>query len=355
MHINLVQFSTLCSILFLASCFNIEKKNNNKPSFEQNQASEKYGSGDIVFDALLDRQGNMWFTTSNDGVYKYDGKSFTNFRTEDGLCGEEIWAVMEGANGHLWFASENGLCKYDGNGFSQLSIPQNHKQSDWMSRYRIDPNQVCSLLEDSKGNIWIGTVGSGVYRYDGDQFENFLNYKGRLMPDSMHNNMISSIVEDTTGRIWFSSFSHGGVSRYDGKSFIHFDTTSGLCDNMVASLYQDERGRIWASTRNGGFGYFIGDSFDCVEQNDGSCSSHMVTLLEIENGLMFAASYARGQVCIYDGVSLQTWDVDSADSLLDIKCMAKDRNGYVWFGGRYGALWCFNGKQLIDYTDLKSS
>ncbi|HKB44073.1 MAG TPA: two-component regulator propeller domain-containing protein, partial [Chitinophagaceae bacterium] len=74
---------------------------------------------------------------------------------------------------------------------------------------------------DKKGNLWFGTDGGGVSRYDGKSFTNFTTAQG------LANGAVYSITEDKTGNLWFGT-DGGGVSRYDGKSFTNFTMTNGL-------------------------------------------------------------------------------------------------------------------------------
>ncbi len=59
-----------------------------------------------------------------------------------------------------------------------------------------------------------------------------------------------SILEDKTGNLWFGTYG-GGVSRYDGKSFTNFTDKEGLANNAVLNLLQDKQGNIWFGTRKG--------------------------------------------------------------------------------------------------------
>ena len=71
------------------------------------------------------------------------------------------------------------------------------------------------VSEDKTGNLWFGTQGGGVSRYDGKSFTTFSTTQG------LANNWVNNIVEDKAGNLWFGTLG-GGVSRYDGKSFILF-------------------------------------------------------------------------------------------------------------------------------------
>ena len=82
-------------------------------------------------------------------------------------------------------------------------------------------NSIACGYRDKTGNLWFGTLGGGVSRYDGKSFTNFTIAQG------LANNIVYSITEDKTGNLWFGT-SGGGVSRYDGKSFTNLTTSHGL-------------------------------------------------------------------------------------------------------------------------------
>ena len=102
-------------------------------------------------------------------------------------------------------------------------------------------NSIACGYTDSKGNLWFGTLGGGVSRYDGKSFTNFTTAQG------LANNIVYSIVEDKNGNFWFGT-SGGGVSRYDGKSFTNNTTAQGLANNTVWSIIQDKKGNFWFGT-----------------------------------------------------------------------------------------------------------
>ncbi|MEI6489410.1 MAG: two-component regulator propeller domain-containing protein, partial [Bacteroidota bacterium] len=71
------------------------------------------------------------------------------------------------------------------------------------------------MLQDKSGNLWFGTDGGGVSKYDGKSFTHFTEKEG------LSNNTVLSMLEDKSGNLWFGT-DGGGVSKYDGKSFTHF-------------------------------------------------------------------------------------------------------------------------------------
>ncbi|MES2592658.1 MAG: two-component regulator propeller domain-containing protein, partial [Bacteroidota bacterium] len=97
---------------------------------------------------------------------------------------------------------------------------------------------IAAGFKDSKGNLWFGTWGGGVSRYDGKSFTNFTMLQG------LANNTVLSISQDSKENLWFGT-SGGGVSRYDGKSFTNYTTAQGLAYNYVRSITQDSKGNLW--------------------------------------------------------------------------------------------------------------
>ena len=71
----------------------------------------------------------------------------------------------------------------------------------------------CSL-QDRLGNLWLGTTGQGVYRYDGKLFYTY------TVKEGLSSNSVWSILEDKVGNIWFGT--GDGICRYDGKKLSQF-------------------------------------------------------------------------------------------------------------------------------------
>ncbi len=105
---------------------------------------------------------------------------------------------------------------------------------------------VNSLLQDKAGNIWFGTYGGGVSKYDGKFFTNFTE------KEWLSNNMVLSMLEDKAGNIWFGTYG-GGISKYDGKSFFNFTEKEGLLNSFIMSMLEDESGNIWFGTLGGAY------------------------------------------------------------------------------------------------------
>ena len=157
---------------------------------------------------LLDKDGNLWFSISGEGVYRFDGKSFTNFTIRDGLCSNSVGPIIQDKSGNILFGTNRGICKFDGKVFINMPL--------------TDTLGITSLLEDREGNIWFGAIGKGIYRFDGKKLTNLLYTYEHPFFGQKSEKYISDILQDRNGNIWFSSWNGGGVWKYDGKSFKSF-------------------------------------------------------------------------------------------------------------------------------------
>lgn len=194
--------------------------------------------------------------------------------------------ILQDRKGNMWFASWQGIIRYDGEQFTNFTNKEGLKRA-----------RTFSLLEDSKGHLWFGTIGAGIYRYDGASFQHF------TIEDGLVSNAVTCITEDSKGNMWFGTLE--GISRYDGTTFHNLTTKDGLTDNDVNAIVEDENGMFWFAT--------------------------------------------RGTTCFYDGTEFTTFKKKDDSSFGNVRTIIKDSKGNIWLGGKDG-LWCYDGKLLINLT-----
>ncbi len=76
-----------------------------------------------VFYMTEDKAGNLWFSYGiNGGVTCYDGKTIKNFNNENGLCYKTIWCLTADREGNIWFMNrDKSLCSYNGKIFRSIT------------------------------------------------------------------------------------------------------------------------------------------------------------------------------------------------------------------------------------------
>ena len=104
-------------------------------------------------------------------------------------------------------------------------------------------SQVLSMCQDRFGNIWFGTNGGGVSKYDGNKFTTISE------SDSLANNVVFSITELKNGNLVFGT--NAGISIYNGKTFLNLTEKNGLPNNRVYKILEDVSRTVWVGTAKG--------------------------------------------------------------------------------------------------------
>ncbi len=278
------------------------------PKLIRTQGTDEYAN---VHCSLEDKNGNKWFGTTGEGLYKYDGKEFTNFLDKEGISGNNVWCAYEDKAGKLWFGTDYGICTYDPNSKTFRTF--------WVHEplvYSGDrpKNAVRSIFQDKKGMFWFGT-DMGVFTTKESPNETtdftpfFKDHTMIINQKNLHLRAVSAILEDRSGRMWFASWNNEGACSFDGKMLANFDPNG---DNMVYSLLEDKEGNLWFGTREHG-------------------------------------------VCRYDGIGPQKSYTNFADiptfSSSCVYSIVEDKTGTIWFGtefgsgssyGKQGGVWRYN-------------
>lgn len=215
---------------------------------------------------------DLWFNVERrQGIYRYDGKklSFLPFSLPENRDPGNSWSVTDiakGKNGKVWFATYSGVVGYDGTSFSYI----HGKSLGITGEYGY--LHIRSILEDSKGNLWIGNNSIGVLLDEGNGIYNFSEKKGLSNPfykrgggSSPYGTLehVFSIGEDAAGNIWFGD-RDTGAWRYDGTSMTNYTMEDGLTCPHIWDIYQTQKDGLWFAMGNGAVCKFNGKSFDRI-------------------------------------------------------------------------------------------
>lgn len=349
-YLTLVLLFYSCNSNSQTTSSNIKKEESSITSLP-NKADER---SDAVTCGLLDRNGTLWFGTNNEGIYSYDGKSFTNYSIKNGLCNNKVNCITEDSEGNLWLGTSSGICFFDRKTFTQIPIPRSDTSGIWLEKVYpvVNPNEVLSILHVENRSFWLGTNGAGAYYYDGKTFTHFLSNIGAIYADSLQHNIIQSIAKGPLGNTWFTSISHGGVSRYKDGEFKHFMPKDGLSDDMVRTCFMGRNGDMWFGyngNRNSGLDRFDGKSFYTLSEKDGLCNKNIRCIYEDKKGNLWLGS-GRNGICIYDGKHFKKLTSSNGENFDGILFIIEDTHDNIWFGGTYGKLYSYDGKSITDHT-----
>lgn len=300
-----------------------------------------------VLSVLQDRQGFLWFATAN-GLSRYDGISFKNFyhdkKDPHSLSDNNVFCLVESRDGLIWVGTDpGGLNVFD---------PQTGK----FRAYRHDENNpnslpddsVWSLLEAADGSIWVGTR-NGLSHLDRTT-ETFTNY----LPDANNPHALAApviyrIYQDRSGTIWVAT--RKGLHRYNPQTddFTIFAAPDNLSHSNVWAILEDSQGVFWVGTRGGGLNRFDRETgaFEKFMRDPtvpGSISDDRIwNIYEDRDGRLWVLT-EYGGLNLFDRQT-QTftsyqYDVNDPLSLSgnDIYWMTQDRSGVLWIASRYAGV-----------------
>jgi streptogramin lyase len=226
-----------------------------------------------------------------------------------------VRSVKQAKNGDILIASYTGVWRYDGKLFTNLTSA-------------IKSPSFWDVLEDQKGNLWFGTKDSGVYLLPSGQttFQHFTTKQG------LASNMVLHIYEDKAGNIWF------GASRYDGKSFRNFTIKDGFPSNSIRLLLEDKAGKLWFGAQGESMFVYDGKTYTVLKNKDGKTFTNVWGITEDRKGnFWFGATIIedkRGDTSFisqglwrYDGKTYTKVSSRGASSIIE------DKNGNIWTTG----------------------
>ncbi|MDE2697566.1 MAG: sigma 54-interacting transcriptional regulator [Gemmatimonadota bacterium] len=337
-----------------------------------------------------DREGRMWFCTSEGGLYQ-DGNGFSKFTIADGLPHPAVKAVFQDRDHQYWFATWGGGGLYDAHSISVFDLgkasPKDKK-----------PVEISQIVQDRQGDIWIGRVSpiltslnKSVARFDGEHFA-FVGAEQDFDIDNCF-----SIYEDHEGYLWFGGLN--GLFRYDGQEFKKMKIAAVSGDRSISAITQDLQGQFlfgyWEkytyktefikealsvsplkiiyqrdeqfqtifveedkkdaldrigtviAGRNGevyfhlaSHNFSVGgrglarwhpeDGLKFYGIEDGLIDDRVTDLIEDRHGNLWIATL--GGLCRFDGSTFQTFTTDDGLPSNRIRCVFEDRQGHLWLG-----------------------
>ena len=314
----------------------------------------KKTQGNNVSGSLEDKAGNLWFATG-DGIYKYDGKSFRQFTMTNGLNSNKITSLLEDKAGKIWIGTEAGLCLYDGKTFATVEIPLRKNMPPNTFR---NTHNVFSMMQDKSGKLWFATI-DGVYIYDGKTLTPFIiKEDGPGFMSSNHN--VEYMLEDKAGNIWFGGRNNDGVYRYDGKTITNLTISEQKDFSWAWPALQDKKGNIWFSNW-GGAHHYDGKSFIKADAISTGPVSPIARIIEDKKGNLWFGG--AGGLWRYDGKSFTHFIVkdgvnnSNIGSFMDtgksndVWSILEDRTGNLWIGTRNTGLYRFDGKSFTSFSE----
>ncbi len=226
-----------------------------------------------------DKKGLLWIGNIADGLLSYDGSKYKSIVNSMGLIGKDIQSIISDNNGNLWISSEKGVCFY--NGLVLLNF------SD---RTDIKNKGAFCGFKDSKGNLWFGAY-KGYFKFDQQGFR-YVELENVLKNKMDREYSVSSISEDREGNIWLGT-QGAGVCKFDGEKY-EYHTDAMLDQSAVRGIAQDSKGIIWIGSTKAGLLKYDGSKFEKVTTSNTSAPLEITALQKDADGEVLIGTMNHG-------------------------------------------------------------
>lgn len=200
-----------------------------------------------------------------------------------------------------------------------------------------------SLCRDSKGNIWIGSVGG----LSSDQSDQALKYYSTAA--GLNYYVCSALAFDNPGKLWIG-YGNGAISYYSGDN-IFTSTTDG---NAVLNVLPDSSGNVWVGKFSGAWFYDNSrHAFLCYTTKQG-LAGNCVQAIYKDRASRFWFATTKGLTCHDPNArpekKFRLFRKQDGLANENINCVTEDKFGNIWFGGNGGGLACMKNDSIMYLT-----
>jgi PAS domain S-box-containing protein len=313
--------------------------------------------------AAEDSEGALWVGSAH-GVARLDGENCKVFTKADGLPDNDVSAVTQSRDGHIWIATAGGLSQRKAGKFHNYKVEtrdnpvtyllgdpdgvlwigtvhglfrfNNGKLKRFTDRDGLPQAQISSLLRDRDNNLWIGTLTKGLYRLAGEKFQGYHESEG------LSGQRILTLYEDKEASLWVGTIE--GVNRFRDARVLTFSTSEGLAGKAVWGVYEDSKGNIWIETQGYAINLLQDGAFTTVHRGNESPRGEATGIREDGQHNLWFGTLGGGLIRRSPEGKFTT--VTTRDGLIsnDVTAIHGDRKGNIWVGTLAGVSRLRDGK-----------
>jgi signal transduction histidine kinase/ligand-binding sensor domain-containing protein/DNA-binding response OmpR family regulator len=302
-----------------------------------------------------DSKGNVWIGTYFEGLYSFNLKTnkFKKYNSHEFLkhtsLNSRIMRVFVSSDDIIWVGTADGLFKLKDLGNNEIKIFPLGKRMQKEYGYLSDVNHILSIYESSNNDIWIGTSGAGLCRYNKkeDSFTWYNKSKG------LNEENVAAIVEDAENNIWVSG--NDGLTKISLKDnkYTNYTSSDGLLSNdfNFGSVLKDENGTLYFGNYKG-LDYFNPKE---LETNSTLPSLHLTDFKLFNEKVIPKAELSPLKHVISETNQIQLSHNQSVFTIeyTGLNYTRPEKNKYAYYLEGYETTWNYVGhKRSATYTNL---
>jgi ligand-binding sensor domain-containing protein/signal transduction histidine kinase/DNA-binding response OmpR family regulator len=301
---------------------------------------------------LVEHEGIIWIGTEGGGLAKYNPKTgeygyFDLYNPERTVLNSNtVKALCIDRNNLLWIGTYAG-------GVQTFDMNRNHFSNYYNSFAGINNNIVNDIMEDSKGNIWVGSnTVEGVHIKEHDRNHFMVGFE--IQVDSLRVDLpwIRTICETDTNEMWFGSIYYGIFIYRDSTATRHLSTdNSALSSDYISVIIKDSNGIIWIGTYGGGINLYdpATDHIRVYTMEDGLLNDNICSIIQDKYGTIWIGTVAGvSRFNAVDGTFTNfSYNKSSFPiEILNLKSGILASDGQIYFGGNNGIV-RFDPKNIV--------
>ena len=264
-HINTDPFNPQSLSNTIVNCFSEDTKGNlwigtdggglnywdrTLDTFEHYSLNDKNFGSNVVLSILQNKKDELWAGTWANGItiFNTESKKFKELNTQNSfLISNNISGLLKDKKDRIWIINFFGGV--------QIYNPQikSHETINLVSELDgTEINSMYHIFEDNEGNIWIGTLNSGLFKLtESDGTWKSVQYSSVSSKRSLSNNFVNTIVQDSSSIIWVGT--QAGLNKYlpESDSFQAISKLDGLRNDAIKGIIADNNNHLWLSTEIG--------------------------------------------------------------------------------------------------------
>ncbi len=286
----------------------------------------------------------LCLTYSEFGFSINENIRFRKLNTVDGLNSNVIYSLMQDSKGFVWIGTKEGINRFDGYSLVKYALPPEINKN--LAHQRI--NAIC---EDLSGNIWFGT-SKGIIQLQVASGE-MIHHSLRFEKKASQSQYINAIVVSEQNDVWVGT--RNGLQLYNPKlkmfeQYRHFPYSNNSIsyskgERVINDLCFDGKGNLWIATAGNGLTILNLSIkkkrlFIRSKKNKSLCSNYIESIFKDSQGVMWLAT--TNGLNKYNSKKEEFTSFNHSDkkatSLLDdaLTTITEDKDGYLWIGSKKG-------------------